>query len=167
MSVTIRFREIGILTVPTTNQSLDRDVVLLELVLQEVPQPEVPLRSHAVTPRLGAREFGLLVDLAHMGDVVGSFPKSRVLKKCVSRPPVGTVFMRTRLVVFPTLNTNVMVVPQMLSQVILALEAVGPTVPPAVRTWEALDIGAMFVLVPCKDIEPGECLRAVLLRAEE
>lgn len=51
------------------------------------------------------------------------------------------------------INSNVMIVPQVLRQMVLALESVCATVSPAVWAGIALNVCAMVVLVPLPDIK--------------
>lgn len=118
-------------------------------MLQEIPLPEVALGSSSITSGFRAWELRLFVDLAHVTDVV------RALLKSVTtsiKTQIRTVFVRTgSLAGIPSgefINSNVVIVPQVLRQMVLALESVCTTVSPAVWAGIALNVCAMVVLVP-------------------
>ena len=50
--------------------SLNRNVMLLQLVLLEISQPEIALRASAFAAGLRTGKLRFLVDLPHVGDVV-------------------------------------------------------------------------------------------------
>lgn len=128
--------------------------MLLEFVLLKIPHPEVALGSGAFATWLHAGEFRFLVNLPHMSDVVGALLKGMLIALSALWPPRWAVVVWTGpRVARDIIHSDVVVVPQMLGEVVPALETIGSTVPPAVLAWEALNISAMGILVSLEDIE--------------
>jgi len=138
----------------------------------EVRWAEVAFSIDAVAARLWAGVFGFFVHSAHVFDpVLGSRESTLLPAVYASRSRFGTLFLWAPFAVALVSNlfvfADVMIVPNVLSEMISALEPVLSLIFLAIIAWETLSVLSMGPLMPLVCVHSGELLLAAVMLAGE